>query len=99
MNVCRQVLEAIWEEKPYGYMDQFKKELKARKGQRQFRVETSVYQAVKKDSVASVVWAKDYIAAQGKVHDQHVEQLRRTHRLNQWDGTVSYRSVAQKVES
>lgn len=100
MTVTREELEAIWNEKPYGYMDKLKAQLKKRKNESKFIVETLMYESVVKDSVVSTVWAKDYLAAQGKVHDQHVLELRKRHGKQPWDAwnaMVSYKSVSTKT--
>lgn len=87
MKLTRQELEDIWENKPYGH---FSRLLKERKGTKKFIVTTEARQAVVVDKEVQEVWAKDYSAAQTKVHSAATLVLRRRLGLNLYDGSVSY---------
>jgi hypothetical protein len=80
MQLTRQDLEDIWENKPYGY---FSKMLSTRKGKKKYRVMTEVRKTsvVVIDTDEQEVWAKDATAAQGLVHQQAVLRLRNKHGL------------------
>lgn len=96
MQLTRQELEDIWENRPYGY---FAKMLKERKGTKKYRVTTEV----RKTSVIVIgtdeqeVWAKDATAAQGLVHQQAVLRLRNKHGLAVWDSSVVFSTKAISI--
>ena len=92
--LTRQELEDIWENKPHGY---FPKMLKERKGAKKYIVTTEVRKTnvVTIDTIVQEVWAKNATTAQSLVHQAAVLKLRNTHGLSQWDGSVSYTTIAK----
>jgi hypothetical protein len=96
MQLTRQDLEDIWENKPYGH---FAKMLKERKGTKKYRVTTEVRKTsvVVIDTDEQEVWAKDATAAQGLVHQQAVFRLRNKHGLAVWDSSVVFSTKAISI--
>jgi hypothetical protein len=94
MQLTRQDLEDIWENKPYGY---FSKMLSTRKGKKKYRVITELRKTSVIDTDEQEVWAKDATAAQSLVHQSATLRLRNKHGLTQWDGFVNYTSKVVSV--
>lgn len=92
MNLTRQELEDIWENKPYGY---FPKMLKERKGSKKYTVTTEARKASIVGAIIQEVWAKDATSAQNKVHSTACNMLRQEHGFNAWDTSLSFTTTAK----
>ena len=81
MQLTRQELEDIWENKPYGY---FSKMLKERKGTKKYIVTTEARMSSTVDQEVVEVWAKDYSDATRKATAKSVDVLRKRLGLGPW---------------
>lgn len=94
MQLTRQDLEDIWENKPYGY---FSKMLSTHKGKKKYCVITELRKTSVIDTDEQEVWAKDATAAQSLVHQSATLRLRNKHGLTQWDGSVVFSTKAISI--
>jgi predicted N-acyltransferase len=92
MNLTRQELEDIWENKPYGY---FSKLLSERKGKKKYIVTTEVRKASIVGTIIQEVWAKDATSAQNIVHSTACNTLRQEHGFNAWEPSLSFTTTAK----